>query len=65
MTLTEAIREAVTQDDAGKAGRIAERLRGDGFKYAHIAQFFNRAAGIGTAEFDALMYEADELSSRS
>ena len=65
MTLGETIKKAVSTDDAKLAGRIAERLRGDGWKYDHIAQFFKRAAGIDAAKFDALMYEADELMSRS
>ena len=65
MTLAEIIRKAVTDDDAKLAGRIAERLRGDGFKYDAIRDFFKRAAGIDAPEFDALMYEADNQANRS
>ena len=63
-TLAEQIRAAVTQDDARKAGRIADTLRGHGFRYSQIAQMFNKAAEIDAADFDALMYEADELAWR-
>ncbi len=64
MTLAEQIRAAVTQDDARKAGRIADTLRGHGFRYTQIQKMFNKATGIDAGDFDALMYEADELTSR-
>ncbi len=63
-TLKEQISDAVTRNDARKAGRIADALRGDGWRYSNIAKLFNDASGIYTADFDALMYEADELSAR-
>ena len=65
MTLAETIRKAVTQDDARLAGRIATSLRIKGWRYSEIAKFFNDATGINTPDFDALMYEADELTNRS
>ena len=65
MTLGDTIRAAVTQDDARKAGRIADSLRGSGLRYSQIFKMFHQATGIDAPEFDALMYEADELTSRS
>ena len=61
-TLKEQIADAVTRDDARKAGRIAEALRGDGWRYSNIAKLFNDASGIDAADFDLLMYEADTLA---
>ena len=65
MTLAEQIRAAVTQDDARKAGRIADNLRGRGLRYTQILEIFTRHSGIDAADFDALMYEADKLTGRS
>lgn len=65
MNLAEAIREAVETNDARKAGRIADTLRASGCRYADIFKMFHKATAIALPEFDALMYEADKLTSRS
>jgi len=63
--LRDNIRAAVERDDARKAGRIADGLRASGWRYNAIFEIFHEVTAIALPEFDALMYEADELTSRS
>ncbi len=64
MTGAEAIRKAVTENDAKLAGRISDDMRSRGIRYSGVFASFNRVTGIDAADFDALMYEADTISSR-
>lgn len=60
MTLKEAIKKAVTENDATKAGRIVENLRfKHGLDYKGCARMFENCAGCSEADFEALMYESD------
>jgi len=60
VTIKEAIKEAVTRDNAQAAGRIVDALCfKHGWNYADCAALFERCAGLNAADFEALMYRAD------
>lgn len=66
-TLGDKIREAIANNDATLAGRIADRLRFTcGLNYAQSLEVVKKAAGADydPAEWDALLYEADLQDSR-
>lgn len=66
MTLGDKIREAIKHQDATLAGRIADRLRyRHGLNYAQSFEIVKKAApDIELPDWDALLYEADDLDSR-
>jgi len=63
--LRERIRTAVKGEDAAACGKFTADLRARGFNYSGIYRLVSNITGIGAAEWDALLYEADELASRS
>ena len=65
MKLTrEIVHEAINQKDAKEVGRIADMLRAKGMNHGESWRFFSNITGIQMAEYDALLYEADELEAR-
>ena len=65
MTLGEAIKQAVTTDNATLAGQCAETMRFNlGLNYDDSAKLVEKVAGIGVAEWDELLYRADMEDSR-
>jgi len=64
-TLAEAVKIAVEQGDAKRAGRIAEKLRNVGATYKDVLEFAQRHTGISAHDWESLMYDADELDARS
>jgi len=67
LTLGDKIREAIANQDATAAGRIADRLRFKcGLNYSQSLQIVMKAApdDYDPAEWDALLYEADRQDSR-
>ncbi len=65
MTLGDAIRDAIKTQDAARAGRISDRLRRMGLNYKQQFEVVKRAApDTELPDWDALLYEADEATSR-
>ena len=65
-TLGDAIREAIANQDATRAGRISDRLRRMGLNYQQQFDVVKRAApDTELPDWDALLYQADEAESRS
>ena len=65
MNIKEAVIEAVTTSNAVMAGQISDQLKHSfGMNYDQIYETINRAHPVGIAEWDELLYEADEIESR-
>lgn len=64
-TVGQAIQRAVTEQDARLAGRVCSYLRlSFGMNYDQVYAFVNQIERIDAAEWDGLLYEADEEASR-
>lgn len=65
-TLKEAIRETIADQDAMRAGKIADRLRRMGMNYNQSFDVIKKCApNTELADWDALLYEADETESKN
>jgi hypothetical protein len=59
MTLADAVKKAVAEQNAPLVGRIAEKLRVRGLNYQQSYELVNSIQPIGLAEWDALLYESE------
>ncbi len=61
-TMKERLRHAITTSDARELGLLSDLLRVRGLDYADQFDMAKRAVpGLEEAEWDGLLYEADEL----
>jgi hypothetical protein len=60
MTVGEAMKKAIAEDNAIMAGRVSDQLRfNHGWSYDMVYELAKKTAGISAADFDDLMYRAD------
>ena len=60
MTIVEAVKKAVEDDDPRLAGAVADTLRFKaGLDYNGTYAFAHEHTGVGEAEWEGLMYRAD------
>jgi len=65
LTSREVVHDAINQKDAKEVGRIADILRRSGMNHGETWRFFSNITGIEMAEFDELLYEADNLEAQT
>lgn len=58
--LGEVLTEAIRTGDASTVGRVVDFLRWKGLDYAAQYRLAHKLTGIDPAEWDGLLYEADE-----
>lgn len=61
MTIGEALKKAIDERNPAMAGRIVDNLRFRfGMRYADAYGMAHRLTGISEADWEGLMYEADQ-----
>ena len=56
------VHRAINEKNAAEVGRISDILRRKGMNYGQTWRFFSNITGIKMAEYDDLLYEADNLT---